>query len=638
MHAVIGRDLTRPRIFFVLICAVLLVAQAAWADGARLTEAQLLRLSPKADKSVAAAIVRHWDELLAAGISGEVRLSHFLAQVLTETAGLRRLDEDLSYSAERLVEVFRIPPDVAQGLARRPRETANYLYGPRLGNLGRHTDDGWIYRGSGFIQLTGRYNFRMRGREARLPLEDQPDLARQPREGLIAATAYWTARRINAAADADDARAVRARVNPALEGYEASLLWLRRSRAVLTGAGGRETALDSGQLVAAADEVSGVLRELGLLPPSSTESVPTERVENALRAFQRSRSLAETGAVDEDTFYALTDPSEWRNRETRRAGLDASPAGPSREGISFDLASRQARAMAPGAGAGSAPSRPAPESQTGSGDQRPAAQLAAAELAMLNEAAPFFAPYEERTGARGPRDVFVPFSVIGSDARVVIPITTSFPARAIVQIAFRRAPGAPLQGCTGAMVSRDVVLTAGHCVHGGGRGEVWHHDFVVVPGRNAAMAPFGSCRATRLFSVRGWVEAETSDEARLHDLGAIRLDCGVGEQTGWFAVGLLQEATPPLPATIYGYPCDKTPVGRQWRSDGAIEILTPTKVFYQNDTYGCMSGAPVLSGAADRVVAVHTNGLHGSAPWSSHNAATRLSEEFIQGLTAFAQE
>lgn len=47
-----------------------------------------------------------------------------------------------------------------------------------LGNTGR--PDGFLYRGGGAIQLTGRWNYRDIGRQMGVPLEDQPDLIENP--------------------------------------------------------------------------------------------------------------------------------------------------------------------------------------------------------------------------------------------------------------------------------------------------------------------------------------------------------------------------------------------------------------------------------------------------------------------------
>lgn len=47
-----------------------------------------------------------------------------------------------------------------------------------LGNQGK--PDGYLYRGGGAIQLTGRDNFRRVGRQIGVPLEDEPDLVSHP--------------------------------------------------------------------------------------------------------------------------------------------------------------------------------------------------------------------------------------------------------------------------------------------------------------------------------------------------------------------------------------------------------------------------------------------------------------------------
>ena len=59
-------------------------------------------------------------------------------------------------------------------------------------------------------------------------------------------------------------------------------------------------------------------------------------VADALRAFQKSRSLPETGRVDDDTLYALTDPSEWKGRTPLPSDLN-DRSDSRRAGISYDL-------------------------------------------------------------------------------------------------------------------------------------------------------------------------------------------------------------------------------------------------------------------------------------------------------------
>lgn len=90
------------------------------------------------------------------------RLGMFLATIAEESGQLTRWRENLYYSPERLMQVwpsrFRTR-SVAQHFARRPQELANYLYGGIKGReLGNTTspNDGWLYRGGGPGQATGR--------------------------------------------------------------------------------------------------------------------------------------------------------------------------------------------------------------------------------------------------------------------------------------------------------------------------------------------------------------------------------------------------------------------------------------------------------------------------------------------------
>ena len=44
--------------------------------------------------------------------------------------------------------------------ARRPEMIANLVYESRMGNGNRNTGDGWRFRGRGYLQLTGRVNYK----------------------------------------------------------------------------------------------------------------------------------------------------------------------------------------------------------------------------------------------------------------------------------------------------------------------------------------------------------------------------------------------------------------------------------------------------------------------------------------------
>ncbi len=77
--------------------------------------------SPRASRLVS-ALVQNTEALRTAGITSHLRLSHLLAQFATETGGLMRLDENLNYSASRLVEVFPARA-ITSEKARRSRAT-----------------------------------------------------------------------------------------------------------------------------------------------------------------------------------------------------------------------------------------------------------------------------------------------------------------------------------------------------------------------------------------------------------------------------------------------------------------------------------------------------------------------------------
>jgi putative chitinase len=102
----------------------------------RVDAGTLARFSPRARADLVAVILQQWKLAEAASIDSADRVHHFVAQIETETGGLRLIAENLNYSAERLLEVFprRVTPQQAEQLAHKPVLIANHIYNGRLGN------------------------------------------------------------------------------------------------------------------------------------------------------------------------------------------------------------------------------------------------------------------------------------------------------------------------------------------------------------------------------------------------------------------------------------------------------------------------------------------------------------------------
>lgn len=116
----------------------------------------------------------------------------WLPQILHECGMLENLQENLSYSAERLMAVWptRFPTlEAATPYAHAPRALANKVYGGRMGNY--LPDDGWDFAGKCPIMLTGRAAYELMGDRMGQDLTSLPGLILQPHYGLDAAIAWW---------------------------------------------------------------------------------------------------------------------------------------------------------------------------------------------------------------------------------------------------------------------------------------------------------------------------------------------------------------------------------------------------------------------------------------------------------------
>lgn len=132
------------------------------------------------------------------------RAAAFLAQIAHESGELRKLVEDLNYSATRLMQVWprRFPTlDIAKQFERNPEKLANCVYASRLGNGDEASGDGWKFRGRGLIQVTGLGNYRAAARALGSPLESQPGLLEEPEAATLSAAHFWQSHGLNELAD-----------------------------------------------------------------------------------------------------------------------------------------------------------------------------------------------------------------------------------------------------------------------------------------------------------------------------------------------------------------------------------------------------------------------------------------------------
>jgi predicted chitinase len=173
--------------------------------------------------------------LQAGGIDTPLRIAHFLAQVLHESAKLRWVEENLNYSAEALLKVFGkyFTRAQAQRYARKPRLIGSRVYANRMGNGDEASGDGYRYSGRGLIQLTGKNNYRAFSRWMEDDVVEHPELVAD-RYAVHSAVYYWTSHDINAPADLDDVRTVTRKINGGLNGLSDRMDLLEKAKQLLS--------------------------------------------------------------------------------------------------------------------------------------------------------------------------------------------------------------------------------------------------------------------------------------------------------------------------------------------------------------------------------------------------------------------
>jgi len=107
-----------------------------------------------------------------------LRLAHFLAQCSHESGNFKFLNENLNYSKDGLMKLFGsyFPGNLAESYAFQPEKIASRVYGSRMGNGDENSKEGWKFRGRGFLQTTGKENYKRLGDFLGVDLLSNPDL------------------------------------------------------------------------------------------------------------------------------------------------------------------------------------------------------------------------------------------------------------------------------------------------------------------------------------------------------------------------------------------------------------------------------------------------------------------------------
>ena len=162
----------------------------------------------------------------------------FIGQCSHECGNFTKLEEGLSYAADRLMKIWprRFPNmEIAQRYARNPKALANNVYANRMGNRDEASGDGYRFRGRGCIQTTGHSAYFHAGQALGVDFVMQPDLVAMPKYAALTAGFFWDTHKLNAFADSQDYVTMTKRINGGTIGLDDRKAHIAHALTVLGG-------------------------------------------------------------------------------------------------------------------------------------------------------------------------------------------------------------------------------------------------------------------------------------------------------------------------------------------------------------------------------------------------------------------
>jgi putative chitinase len=176
------------------------------------------------------------------GILTPAQQASWIGQCGHECGNFRILEENLNYRAPTLLKLFpKTPkrqwgftPEEAAAYEKQPQRIANRIYSNRMGNRDEASGDGWRFRGSGFLQLTGHSNFYHAGQALGVDFVMQPELVRTPMYAAQTAGWFWQTHKLNQYADKGDFVTMTKRINGGTIGLEDRIKHINHALHVLS--------------------------------------------------------------------------------------------------------------------------------------------------------------------------------------------------------------------------------------------------------------------------------------------------------------------------------------------------------------------------------------------------------------------
>lgn len=187
-------------------------------------------------------IATEWEEPLNRtfekfGIDTRVRQAAFIGQCKHESK-FNILVENLNYSKEALCRIWpkRFPTiESAEQYHRQPEKIANKVYANRMGNGDEKSGEGWLYRGRGLIQLTGKNNYASASTGLNVGdlLIAYPEVVATPLYACLTAGWFWNENKLNELADKKDWVALTKKINGGMIGLEERIKYIEESIRIL---------------------------------------------------------------------------------------------------------------------------------------------------------------------------------------------------------------------------------------------------------------------------------------------------------------------------------------------------------------------------------------------------------------------